>query len=84
MKKKLYRFIYCLAAVGQCFCAEQNVENVLIPQGYDSIFIQPDENTNYCNEFVILDSSRIFAKYIVFFEFDPNGDEKLLVRLLFI
>ncbi|KAL9652330.1 hypothetical protein ABK040_011987 [Willaertia magna] len=77
-KPKVFKLLHCLVNPGKCFCVEANKGTVIIPATYDSIYIQPNEQDNsFCHQFVIFDSSRIFADYVLFVEYDPEGDQKL-------
>src|SRR5690606_28795888 len=76
-KKQIHRFVHCIAAVGRCYCVDraEGVHN--IPEGYDSVYIQPEEDKEfYKHEFIILDSNRLWPDYLIVFEYDPDGDAK--------
>ncbi len=77
-KQKVFKLLHCLVAVGRCFCVEALEGEVLIPDDYDSIYITPgDEDSHYSHQYVVFDSNRVFADYVLFAEYDPEGDEKL-------
>ncbi|KAG2378721.1 hypothetical protein C9374_007869 [Naegleria lovaniensis] len=85
-RPRVYRLLHCLLNTGRSFCLNRdfNEEVITIPQGYDSVYIQPNEaNPNYSHEFIIFDARQIFADCVLFVEHDQAGDEKMLNQVMY-
>jgi hypothetical protein len=40
-RRKVFKLLHCLVAPGRCFFASNKLTEVVVPKGYDSIYIQP-------------------------------------------
>jgi len=73
-EKRLYKIVYCLAASGKSFCIEAVEGTHLIPQGFDSLYLQPNADTQYNHTYVMFESAKILPLYLIYFEYDGQGD----------
>jgi hypothetical protein len=55
-RKELF-LLFCYVNLGKCYCTENVDGDVSIPEGYDSLYIQPENK--FCHEFIIFDVNKV-------------------------
>lgn len=81
-QKKVYRLLHVWACIGRPFVTEAKEGEIVIPHGYDSVYLQSAQNTDpnngeYHHKFILYDTKKLFADYLVYLEYSPDGDEML-------
>lgn len=82
-KKKVYRVVHCLVAVGKCFGVEHADGAIVMPHGYDSLYVHDaaaQDQSVKSHRYVLFDAARIVPTGLVYFEYDPQGDELLKMQ----